>query len=268
MPGRSIVRRLLDWRDSLVLRKHRISELTWQRVVHDIPLLQRLSRNERSRLRVISSLFLHKKVLVGVDDLELDDYKRTVIAAQACVLILNLSLDYFDGWVEVIVYPGAFIVPTMQHDSSGVVHQEQHALGGEAWSRGPVILSWEDVQPAHPQHGNHGVNVVLHEFAHKLDLLNGAANGMPPLHQKMDRQRWTEDFTHAYESLLRHIEGGHRGRIDPYAVESPAEFFAVVTEFFFERPETLHRELPAVYAQLVQYYRQDPRSRCNRVTHQ
>lgn len=232
-------------------------------VVRDVPVIFSLSKPEQHRLRRLTSLFLYKKVIVGAGGLELDDYMRVVIASQACLLILNLSLEYFDGWSEIIVYPGAFLVRSTPRDAAGVVHQEINALGGEAWSRGPVILSWEDVRPPHHTHHNHGVNVVLHEFAHKLDLLNGVANGMPPLHQQMKRESWTEDFTRAYEKLLNHMSGGHRGRIDPYAVESPAEFFAVVTEFFFERPRILKQELPAVYSQLAQFYQQNP---LNRVT--
>jgi len=161
----------------------------------------------------------------------------------------------------VLVYPDAFIVPSSQLDEAGVVHSGQHALGGEAWGRGPVILSWADIEPQRHQAHGHPTNVVLHEFAHKLDMLNGAANGMPPLHHTMQPGQWSGDFLQAYNKMLRQVEGGHRGRIDPYAVTSPAEFFAVVTEFFFERPVLLQRELPAVYSRLAEFYRQEPLQR-------
>lgn len=256
-----LFKRFFQWQEEQILRRHKIPDTIWTRVVTGPPVLSTLSAEELQRLRRLTTLFLHAKTISGAADFELDTYMRTLIAAQACLLILHLSLDFYDGWSEVIVYPGAFIVPSVQTDDSGVQHRVTNVLGGEAWARGPVLLSWEDVKPDRQPHHNHGVNVVLHEFAHKLDLLNGAANGMPPLHHKMKREEWTEDFTQAYEAMLRHIRGGHRGRIDPYAVESPAEFFAVVTEFFFERPRVLKQEIPAVYAQLVQFYRQDPLQR-------
>jgi Mlc titration factor MtfA (ptsG expression regulator) len=253
----SLLQRLRRWKLGRLLRRQRIPESVWRRVTHDVPVVAALPDAERHRLRELASLFLHPKVIVAEGGMLLDDYRRALIAAQACLLVLHLSLDYFDGWSEVIVYPEAFIVPSSYLDESGVLHQGSHALGGEAWGRGPVILSWADIEPARHRH-NHPVNVVLHEFAHKLDMLNGAANGMPPLHASMHPQQWSEDFLHAYRKMLRQHKGGYRGRIDPYAVTNPAEFFAVVTEFFFERPAVLQRELPAVYAQLAEFYRQDP----------
>ena len=178
---------------------------------------------------------------------------QVLIAAQACLLILNLDLDYFSGWREIIVYPDSFIVDHNIHDENGIVHEIRRVEGGEAWEQGPVILSWADVQA----HG-HGHNVILHEFAHKLDMLNGAANGMPPLHPDMSRITWTETLTTAYDDLYLQLEHHHRSAIDPYAVESPAEFFAVLSEAFFEQPQRLQQAYSAVYTQLRQFYRQDP----------
>ncbi|MEJ2554168.1 MAG: zinc-dependent peptidase, partial [Gammaproteobacteria bacterium] len=140
---------------------------------------------------------------------------------------------------------------------SGVVHRTRRALGGESWGQGPVILSWRDAQPdAHP-HG-HGSNVILHEFAHKLDMLNGAANGMPPLHGDMSRSAWTAALSSAYDDLYHQLLRYHHTAIDPYAAESPAEFFAVLTETFFELPQRLQETYPAVYEVFRQFYRQDP----------
>ena len=252
------IKRLQRWRLARLLRRERIAEPLWRRVVTDVPLLARLSPQEMHRLRVLSTLFLHRKVIVGAGELEPDAYMRAVIAAQACVLILQLGLEYYSGWREVIVYPDAFVVHHPQQDEAGVVHQLHQANSGEAWGRGPVVLSWEDIRPQRVASTLHGVNVVLHEFAHKLDLLNGSANGMPPLHRSMHPQQWSEDFTAAYHRMLGHLQHGHRGHIDPYAVESPAEFFAVVTEFFFEQPAVLQQELPEVYQRLIEFYRQQP----------
>lgn len=249
------------WSRARQLRKCRIGEAVWLQVVHSSPLLASLNHEEQHRLRELASLFLCQKQLTGAGGLVLDEPMRVLVAAQACLLILNLSLDYYQGWHEVIVYPDAFIVPQHSVDGAGVVHASNALLSGEAWGRGPVILSWADIRASQEGAHDHGVNVVLHEFAHKLDLLNGPADGMPPLHPEMERKAWTHDFTRAYERMLEHIEGGHYGAIDPYAVESPAEFFAVVTEFFFARPAVLQQQMPAVYARLAEFYRQNPLQR-------
>lgn len=257
-----LLKRLLQkcrrWRLGRELLKSRIAEHIWEQVTQDVNVIARLSTADRHRLRQLSSRFLAHKALVGEGGMELDDYQRALIASQACLLILNLGLEYYNGWVEVIVYPAAFVVAHQQADAAGVVHRVSHGLEGEAWGRGPVILSWDDIKPRLGAPRGHGVNVVLHEFAHKLDMLNGSANGMPPLHPSMHPQQWSHDFSAAYERMLHQVQTGHYGRIDPYAVESPAEFFAVVTEFFFERPALLQQELPAVYTRLTEFYRQDP----------
>ncbi len=181
---------------------------------------------------------------------------RLMIAAQACILVLNLDIDFFRGWVEVIVYPDEF-VPTIEYtDDDGIVHVEREARAGEAWLQGPVILSWADVAPA-----TEGVNVVIHEFAHKLDMLNGDANGFPPLHAGMDRRAWAAAFSAAYADFCRRVDADEDVAIDPYAAESPGEFFAVVSEVFFDLPQAVLYAYPQVYAQLRDFYRQDPAAR-------
>jgi hypothetical protein len=249
--------RLQRWWQQRFLRKHRIPLPLWETALSQVPLLARLDSTERHRLRELASHFLHNKSIGGVQGLVVSDEMRVVIAAQACLLILNLDLDYFDGWREVIVYPDSFVVAHEQHDAAGVVHRTRHALGGEAWGQGPVILSWRDLQPGTHPHG-HGANVILHEFAHKLDMLNGAANGMPPLHAEMSRPAWTEALASAYDDLHHRLQHHHPTAIDPYAAENPAEFFAVVTETFFELPRLLHESYPQVYEVCKQFYRQDP----------
>ncbi|HHJ80965.1 MAG TPA: zinc-dependent peptidase, partial [Candidatus Tenderia electrophaga] len=171
-------------------------------------------------------------------------------------LILKLALAYYDGWVEVVIYPAAFQVSRGDADANGVVSPQQQALSGESWSRGPVILSWDDVATdlagVHPGH-----NVVVHEFAHKLDMLNGSANGMPPLHADMQRQRWTDSFSQAFDHLQQQL-AHHRPGLNAYAATAPAEFFAVVSEYFFTQPQVLCQQAPDVYEQLVLFYRQNP----------
>ena len=252
--------RLQRWWQQRFLRKHRIPLPLWDAALSQAAVLKRLDPAERHRLRELTSRFLHVKSIVGAQDLPVSDEMRVLIAAQACLLILNLDLDYFDGWREIIVYPDSFIVAHEQRDEAGVVHRTRSALGGEAWGQGPVILSWGDAQ-AVSHHRGHGANIILHEFAHKLDMLNGAANGMPPLHADMSRPAWTEALTAAYDDLYQQLQHHHPTAIDPYAAENPAEFFAVVTETFFEAPRRLWDTYPDVYEMFKQFYRQDPLAR-------
>jgi len=253
------LQRLQRFFQQRILRRYRIPLAVWHEVIEEVPLLRRLPRRDLHRLRRLASLFLHDKTIVGAGDFILDEKIRAVIAAQACVLILNLDLDYFDGWVEVIVYPDAFVVSHRTADEAGVVHQEARALGGEAWGRGPVILSWDDIEPTGRERPV-GHNVVLHEFAHKLDMLNGPADGLPPLHPGMRLKQWSDDFSRVYADLQHQVARHHRTALDPYGSVSPAEFFAVVSETFFEVPARLHHHYPALYGDLKQFYRQDPLS--------
>lgn len=243
-----------------VMFRSRIPYSLWHESLISAPVLARLSQREQHRLRKLASLFLHEKSITGAGGLAVDSTMRVYIAAQACLLILNLDLDYFQGWSEVIVYPDSFVIQREEYDDSGVVHETRRALAGEAWDRDPVILSWSDAKPGIRPHGP-ASNVILHEFAHKLDMLNGVANGMPPLHNNLVRENWTASLTQAYESLYRQLERHHHTTIDPYAAENPAEFFAVLTGVFFEKPDVLHNLYPQVYEQLSMFYRQDPLQR-------
>ena len=239
-----------------ILFRSRIPFTCWHHIMSSGEVFSHLDFSEQHRLRKLASLFLHDKTISGTDGFDIDLEKRVYIAAHACLLILNLDLDYFHGWHEIIVYPASFVIKQEEYDAGGVVHETRRALAGEAWGRGPVILSWSDARPHSHSHGP-ASNVILHEFAHKLDMLNGSANGMPPLHKNMIRQQWTESLSRAYRDLYRQVERHHHTAIDPYAAESPAEFFAVLTEVFFVKPEQLHKLYPQVYKQLSLYYRQD-----------
>ena len=148
--------------------------------------------------------------------------------------------------------PAEFVPRHQYVDESGVVHQGDQSYAGEAWLQGPVILSWADIAASeYPD----GVNVVIHEFAHKLDMLNGQANGFPPLHRGMSREAWSQIFSSAYEDFCARVDHDEDTVIDPYASESPGEFFAVLSEVFFELPEVVQDEYPQVYEQLAQFYR-------------
>ncbi len=248
------------WREQRQLRDALIAETLWSRAVNEALGFACLDHDELRRLRELSSLFLVRKSINGAADLKVDDYMRVVIAAQACLLILNLDLDYFDGWVEIIVYPEAFVVTREVRDEFGIVHKRRTVLGGEAWSRGPLILSWEDARP-NAHNTADGANVILHEFAHKLDMLDGSADGTPILHPDMKLRDWIKTFTASYDKLRNKIENRQRTRIDPYAAVNPAEFFAVVSEEFFMAPEKLHQYHAEIYRELQQFYRQDPLQR-------
>ncbi len=235
----------------------------WHQSVSLAPVLMSLDHQEKHRLRKLTSLFLREKTISGAGGLVVDAPMRVYIAAQACLLILNLDLDYFDGWQEIIVYPDSFLVRRQERDASGVVHDTSRALAGESWSRGPVILSWSNMQPGVRPHGLSS-NVILHEFAHKIDSLNGPADGLPPLHRGMIIKDWTAAFSAAYEHLNSELDKGRDTAVDPYGATKPAEFFAVITEMFFEQPALLLDVYPAVHRQMVLFYKQDPYARTSR----
>ena len=249
--------RIQRWWTQHILHQYRIPQTIWQRVLTASPLIARLDKKEQHRLRKLASLFLHRKEIVGANEFELNATMRALIAAEASLLILNLGLDWYDGWSEIIIYPGAFIAPHTERDEAGVIHEGNRGLSGEAWGRGPVILSWTDIDPSTRAHRHKGSNVVLHEFAHKLDFLDGSANGIPVLHPGNTQQEWAKDFTRAFADLRHHGHHPATG-IDSYATTSPAEFFAVMTELFFEDPGLLQKNYPAVYDEMCRFYRQDP----------
>ncbi len=248
-----------------------LDEALWLRATAPYQFVQRLTAEENRRLRLIASDFLARKRIEGAAGLEITELMRVQIAAQACILVLELGVESFDGWRDIVVYPGQFVPEREVIDDAGVVHTTRDPLAGEAWLGGPVVLSYEDVaRTGDPVHGVEGYNVVIHEFAHKLDMLNGEPNGFPPLHKGMNRDAWKQAFMQAYLDFCQKVDAAdavaHRdgGRaldalpLDPYASESPAEFFAVISEAFFELPDMVSIEYPDVYEQLKSYYRQDP----------
>ncbi len=220
-----------------------------------LPILGGLDENELARLRKIASLFLHTKRFTLAGGAQEDRKTQLAIALQACLLILNLDEHSYRSWREIVLYPGAFVRPRTDTDAAGVVHHRSDTLSGESWRHtGPLVLSIADALASGQGNGN---NVVLHEFAHKLDTLNGHADGFPPLHRGMDSASWARDFNAAYADFCGRAGDGY-SRINPYAATSPAEFFAVLTEVFFETPHVLNAEYPAIYRQLQQFYRQHP----------
>ena len=212
----------------------------------------------REQLQGLVKRFLHEKTFVGCAGLEVTEEMRVTIAAQACLLLLNRTTEVYPGLHAVLVYPGAFLVPRKQVDPGGVVTETRQDLLGESWGDGRVILSWDHVRRAgHDPEG--AQNVVLHEFAHQLDSESGSTNGAPLLGSAERYRRWSETLARDFELLRRETYWGQRDVLDPYGASSPAEFFAVATESFFEQPHALAARHPELYAEFQRYFRVDPR---------
>jgi Mlc titration factor MtfA (ptsG expression regulator) len=246
------------WRRRSIIKNSPITAGQWSRAFAKLPILNGLSSDEKRRLQELAILLIHDKSFEPVQGLVMTQDMVMHIALQACLPILNLGLQAYDGWVSVIVYPDEFMPRRRYMDEAGVMHEDNPGLAGEAWRRGPVILDWQDAKIAGVLDGH---NLVIHEFAHKLDMQNGVANGFPPLHAGMATEAWEQAFSQAFAHFQHHCHGRDYYGIDCYAATSPAEFFAVLSEVFFENPEVLRDHYPAVYQQLRLYYRQDPLER-------
>ena len=249
------------WRRQRILDRHRIDASLWQAVRRDLPILDGLDEQQDQQLREACVLFLQAKTLTCLPGVELDDRARLHLAAQAQLPLLHLDdLDWYQGFHEIVLYADDFVSPQRYRDPSGVEHQWDGEHSGEAWQQGPVILAWSGVAASG---GWDGYNLVIHELAHKLDMLNGDANGLPPLHSDMRVSDWASVMQQAFDDLDRQLDADPDAEtaIDPYAAENPAEFFAVTSEYFFTAPDLLRGAYPQVYEQLRQFYRQDPLKR-------
>ncbi|VAW68606.1 Putative inner membrane protein [hydrothermal vent metagenome] len=252
--------RLLDNQRVLsALRKQPLPFSSWQHV-RQLACISYLTSVEKSRLRILTAVLLQQKIFIGEQGLNLDDGMKVLIAAQACVPILKLGLNYYSGFVQVSVYPTAFWVERDESDEAGIVHHKKVLLSGESWSRGPVILSWDEIK-RDMHHQREGHNVVIHEFAHKIDMLNQGANGMPPIPAGSSTEEWVNAFEHAYTHLLERLEHHHKTCINTYGATSQAEYFAVVSEYFFTAPQHLIHCSHQVYIELKKFYQQDPAKR-------
>ncbi|MBS0346211.1 MAG: zinc-dependent peptidase [Proteobacteria bacterium] len=241
------------WRRQRAANRMQVPHEQWERVEQSLPFLDFLPAGERPRLRRLALELLADKQIHGAEGVNITDDMLLSIALQACLPILHIGLDAYADWVGIVVYPGDFIIPRSVVDEDGVVHEYDDEVLGEAWEGGPVLLSWFDgeAQPV-------GVNVVIHEFAHKLDMGNGEVDGYPALPADMPATDWAAAFQPAFNDFCRRVDDGEDMLLDPYGAEHPAEFFAVMSEAFFETPGLLKTEYPAVYTQLSRFYRQDP----------
>ncbi|RKT60929.1 hypothetical protein DFR40_1079 [Azonexus fungiphilus] len=233
-----------------------IPEALWQRTLASLPFFATLTVDQQKRLKTLSERFLAEKEFTAAGGLELNDEICVAIAAQGCLPILELGLGAYGDWVGIVVYPDEFVVQREIADADGVVHEFADVLAGEAWEGGPLLVSWRDVQMAGGDY-----NVVIHEFAHKLDMLNGEVDGIPALHSTLTVDRWESVFFAAYDDFCARVDSGEETIIDPYASEAPEEFFAVLSECFFGIPDVVDAEYPALYALLREYFRQDPLAR-------
>jgi MtfA peptidase len=220
----------------------------------NVPLYGRLDEADRKELHGHIHVFLAEKHFEGCGGLTLTDEIKVTIAAQACLLLLHRETDYYRRLVTVLVYPSAYTAKGVEPIGGGVVLEGEVARLGEAWTGGVVVLSWDDVRAgASDIHDGH--NVVLHEFAHQLDQEDGAADGAPILDQRSQYVAWARVLGVEYEQLRRDAERGRQSVLDDYGATNPAEFFAVATECFFERPVPMKAKHPDLYEELKGYYR-------------
>ncbi|WP_006746862.1 M90 family metallopeptidase [Thioalkalivibrio paradoxus] len=224
----------------------------WQALEARVPFLAALSTEEIAILRERIGEFLAAKHFVAIG-LDLQPWQRHVIAAYACLPVLHLGTRAYREWKTVIVYPDTFTPEQEWVDDAGVHHHAVVPQAGEAWERGPVVLSWNDIAADGA--------VIVHEMTHTLDAGNGDVNGFPPLPARMPATAWTETFSAAFEQLNDAIERDEEPLIDPYAATDPAEFLAVASEYFFFSPGYLREVFPGVYAQLADYFGQQPHLR-------
>ena len=230
----------------------------WRAVLRRrVPYVRALPADLQHQLKQHIQVFVAEKTFIGCDGLTITDEMRVTIAAQACLLILNRPGGYYPHLRQILVYPDSFVVEREQTDDTGVTHQARQVLAGESWSQGQVILSWRDtlVGAAAPHDGQ---NVVIHEFAHQLDQETGEANGAPALTQGAHRARWAQVLGAEFDALQARAPSLQPALFSDYGATDPAEFFAVISEVFFEQPQRMATGHPALYRELARFYRLDP----------
>ncbi len=253
------------------LRDHRRKEIltepfpgSWKKILDELVLHYCfLDVEEKHHLQQMIQVFIAEKKFEGCNDLKITDEIRVVIAAEACMLILGFPHDLYAGLLSILVYPSTVVVPPGKmgvFTGNPMVERLETAIYGQAFQRGPVILVWNEVVRGarHPQSGH---NVVYHEFAHLLDMESGAANGTPMLHRREQYKVWASVLTEAFTLLRRKSEKGEKTFLDPYGALNEAEFFAVATEYFFDKPLRMQKRRKALYNVLAEFYQQDTAAR-------
>lgn len=230
----------------------------WRKIIQQrMPYFRQMPADLQLQLKQHIQVFISEKSFVGCNGIEITDEIRVTIAAQACLLLLNRKTDYYPKLKTILIYPSAFLKEQNQRSADGVQYTRKVALSGESWDFGKIVLSWQD-----SLHGaelpNDGHNVVIHEFAHQLDQENGKANGAPILGKGQNYQCWSQVFSQQFEILRKQAASGTPSIFDYYGATEPAEFFAVVSEVFFEKSTQFYQQHPALYRQLTDYYKVDP----------
>jgi Mlc titration factor MtfA (ptsG expression regulator) len=233
-----------------------IPDSAWQAARARAAWVAALEPEREAQLRELAALFLQRKAITPLAGLELDEHQRLLLAALCCLPLLEFGSEGLHGWSQLLVYPDAFRTHRSHVDAAGVLHEGEEELIGEAWEQGPLVLSWADVEADLDAPGE-GFCVAVHEMAHKLDALDGAMDGTPPLPREWQRQ-WARDFQQAYDGFCRRVDAGRRIAIDDYAAESPEEFFAVCSEYHFSDPRTLRKAMPEVAGHLERFYGASP----------
>jgi Mlc titration factor MtfA (ptsG expression regulator) len=219
-----------------------------------------LSESEQAILRDDLRILIAEKTWEGGGGLELTEEMQVTIAAEASLLLLGLDHEYYPNVESIIVYPRDYTAPSKSQDPSGVIDESGSSRLGEAWNIGPVLVSWADARDG-GRNPTDGHNVVLHEFAHKLDMRDGAADGVPKLETDAQYDTWAEVMSAEYQELVAQTEKGHKSLLDSYGATNAAEFFAVATECFFEKSVLMAEQHPRLYAVLRDFYHQDTAAR-------
>jgi MtfA peptidase len=248
---------LKRWRTARTLELRAIPDPLWQLTLARFPFLAWRSDEDVARLREMSTLFLAAKEFTGAHGLEVDDEMAVAIAAQACLPVLKLGLEQYDGFVGIVVHADAVVAQREVMDDDGVVHHYEEELSGEAMQGGPVMLSWFDVDDAAAS-AEVGYNVVIHEFVHVLDMRNGGADGVPALPDRAAQDEWRQVMGDEYAAFCERVDAGEDTLLDPYGAEAEEEFFAVASEAFFVAPREFKAEHPRLYELLRGFFRQDP----------
>ena len=245
------------WRRTRTLERRAIPDPLWQLTLARYPFLAARSEAKLLQLREFTTLFLAQKEFNGVDELEVTDEMAVAIAAQACLPALELGLDWYDGFVGIVVHADAVVARREIEDDDGVVHAYDEELSGEAMSGGPVMLAWRDVDEAGETAAS-GYNVVVHEFAHVIDMRGGVTARLDEVDPASEHGRWLNALADEYEAFAARIDVDEETFLDPYGAEALEEFFAVAAEAFFVAPLELENEEPRTYALLKSFFRQDP----------
>lgn len=240
-----------------VLKRRSIPEPLWRLTSMRYGFLARLGVADLAELRNLATLFLAEKEFHGARGLQVSDEMAVSIAAQACLPVLRLGLDWYSAFKGIVVHADAVVAQREITDDTGVVHEFEEELSGEAMEGGPVMLSWRDVEGG-GESADWGYNVVIHEFAHVLDMRDGVADGIPPLPDRAARDRWLTVLDAEYRAFCEAVDAGEETLLDPYGAESPGEFFAVAAEAFFTLPNETQLEHPDLYALLAGFFQQEP----------